>query len=172
MSGLTQIVGSTSGVAYVASVNSSGKMKVEDSAVATLLTDGIGVTGTFYQGTQPVSIEDVVTVSSASISASNSVLEAATSVANMATQTTASTDLYFVKRCSVFGSLPDTAGSIIVQVSPNDTDWYINPEVSIFINVDGIFYNTIELDARYIRFVYVNSSGSSQTWTCNISYKN
>ena len=64
MSGLMQIVGSTSGVAYVASVNSSGKMKVEDSAVATLLTDGIGVTGLFYQGTQPVSIAGTVTVSS------------------------------------------------------------------------------------------------------------
>ncbi len=70
MSGLSQLVGSTSGVAYLAEVSASGKLQVVDSASSALLTtidadsnaiknavEGtLNVAGAFYPATQPVSI--------------------------------------------------------------------------------------------------------------------
>ena len=168
MSGLTQIVGSTAGVAYVASVNSSGKMNVEDSQVYSALTSTLTVADSAVLS----QLQGTLSVSSPAIFTTNSLLKSAQTVADTITETTSSTDLGGVRRCAVFGSLDDTAGSIGVEVSADSTTWYENPEVSIFINSNNEFYNTIEIDSQYIRFSYTNSSGSSKTWSCNISYKN
>jgi len=55
MSGQSQIVGSTLGVAHLASVNGSGQLSVNDSAVASALSGTLAVAGAFYPATQPVS---------------------------------------------------------------------------------------------------------------------
>ena len=64
MSSLSQIIGSTGGVAYVASVDSSGQLNSADSAAHTKLDTinstlggNLAVSGDFYPMTQPVSGE-------------------------------------------------------------------------------------------------------------------
>ena len=206
MSGLTQLAGSTSGVAYLAEVNASGKLQVVDSAVSACisaskvavvdsavatalggtlnvagtfyqatqpvsLASTVAVSGTFFQATQPVSIAGTVSVSAPAISATSAVQKSAVSVANGATETTTALDLDTVRRVAVFGNLNDTTGQIKVKVSRDDTTYYTNEEVVIFINASGDFYKTIELDARYVEFEYTNGSGSTKVLTLNTSFK-
>ena len=206
MSGLTQLAGSTSGVAYLAEVNASGKLQVVDSAVSACITTGkvavvddalasalggtlnvagtfyqatqpvslasvVAVSGTFYQATQPVSIAGTVPVSAPAISATSAVQKSAVSVANNATETTTALDLDTVRRLAVFGNLNDPSGQIVVKVSRDDTTYYANEEVVIYVSGTGDFYKTIELDARYVEFEYTNNSGSTKVLTLNTSFK-
>ncbi len=205
MSGYTQIVGSASGVANVASVDNNGKMLTLDSVASALLTTidsdtdaiktsvegtlnvagafypatqpvsiagSVATTGTFFQATQPVSIAGTVAVSAPTISTTSSVLENATSVADTATEVSPSTDLDAVKRVAVFGNLNDSSGSIEVEVSADNTNWYLNNEQNIYVDANNHYHKTIEVDAQYLRLKYTNMSGSSKTWNALISYKN
>lgn len=205
MSGYTQIVGSSSGVANAVSVNSSGKLLVVDSASSGLLTTidssntaiqtavegtlnvagsfyqatqpvsiagAVATTGTYFQATQPVSIAGTVAVSAPTVSATSTVLESATAVADTATEVSPSTDLDAVKRCVVFGSLDDTSGNIVVEVSSDGTTWYENNEQSIYVDANNHYHKTMEVDAQHLRLKYTNMSGSTKTWNAVISYKN
>jgi len=205
MSGYTQIVGSASGVANVASVDNNGKMLTLDSVANALLTTidsdtdaiktavegtlnvagafypatqpvsiagSVATTGTFFQATQPVSIAGTVAVSAPTISTTSAVLENATSVADTATEVSPSTDLDAVKRVAVFGNLNDSSGSIEVEVSADNTNWYLNNEQNIYVDANNHYHKTIEVDAQYLRLKYTNMSGGSKTWNALISYKN
>jgi len=63
MSGLSQLVGSTSGVAYLASVSATGKLKVEDSALLTKL----GTTLAVADGAVATALGGTITVSDSSV---------------------------------------------------------------------------------------------------------
>jgi len=116
-------------------------------------------------------VEGTLSVSAPAITATNSALKTAAAVANGATETTSSVDLNAVRRCAVFGSLTDTTGNIVVEVSADDSSFFVNSEQTIFVDSANNFYKTIELDARYVRLKYTNGSGGSKTWTCNLSRK-
>lgn len=115
-------------------------------------------------------VEGTLSVSAPAVSTTNVVLENATAVSNGATETTPSTDMNTAKRIAVFGSLDDSGGNIVTEVSADDTNFFVNTEQTIYITGNN-FYKTMSLDARYIRFKYTNSSGSGKNWTCNLSKK-
>ncbi len=138
---------------------------VQQTAVNTAL-------GTLETSNQAIktAVEGTLSVSAPTITTSISTLANAVSVADSATQTTASVDLGGVRRCGVFGDLPDSSANIKVQVSADDSTFYDNTEQTIYID-GSAYYKTIEMDARYVRLEYTNSSGSAKTWTAILSRK-
>ncbi len=228
MSGILQIVGQTSGVSHLLSIDSGGRALLKDadnitqttaintkltaidavldnslvqqtacatdlaaievlqtagnaslSAIATdaaalevLQTSTNAVLSTIETSNAAIktAVEGTLSVSAPAISATSAVLENATSVADSATETTPSTDVGAVRRVALFGSIDDSSGSIKVEVSADNSTFYQNTEQTIYVESDK-FYKTIELDARYVRFKYTNSSGSAKTWTAILSYK-
>ena len=115
-------------------------------------------------------VEGTLSVSSPTLTTTNTLLVDNVSVAAAATQTTASVDMGGVRRISVFGTAEDTSANIITQVSSDDTTWYDNSEETIYLTSDG-FMKTINNDVRYIRWKYVNGAGEAKTLTLNASYK-
>lgn len=116
-------------------------------------------------------IEGTVSVSAPAITTTSSVLKNAVSVATAITETSSSVDLNDVKKISIFGSLDDTSGSIVVEVSADNSTFYEKSDESIYINSNNHFHKEIDVSARYIRFKYTNDSGSSKIWTLISSYK-
>jgi hypothetical protein len=116
-------------------------------------------------------VEGTLTVSAPAVSTTSAVLKNATSVADSATETSSSIDLNDVKKMSIFGSLDDTSGNIIVEVSADDSAFFEKSDEVVYINGSNHFNKEIEVSARYIRFKYSNASGSSKIWTLNSSYK-
>jgi len=115
-------------------------------------------------------VEGTLTVSAPAITTSVSTVSNAVSVADSATSTTSSVDLGGVRHCAVFGELGDMSANIVVQVSADDSTFYDNTEQTVYISASN-YYKTMEIDARYIRLKYTNSSGSAQTWTAIVSRK-
>ena len=115
-------------------------------------------------------VEGTLSVSAPVISTTSTVLENATSVVAATTETTPSTDVGTVRRLAVFGSLDDSSAVITVEVSADDITYYDNTEQSIYVSSSN-YYRTMELDARYVRLKYTNSSGVASTWTAILSYK-
>ena len=148
-------------------------IETDAAAIETLITSTNSKLDTLETTNNAIqtAVEGTLSVSAPVISATNSALESSTAVNNAATETTASVDLAAVRRCAVFGSLNDTTGNIVVEVSADDSNFFVNSEQTIFIDSDNNYYKTIEVDARYIRFKYTNGSGSSKIWTCNLSRK-
>jgi len=218
MSGLSQIVGSTLGVAHIANVNASGKLSVVDSAVATALSGTLAVSDTnvvsALEAQLSVSDSDVLTalaplastlavadsavatalaplsstlavadsavasalagtlsVSAPTITTTSAIPKSAVNVLSGGTESTTALDLSDAKKIAVFGNLNDTTGSIKIEVSRDNVNYFENQEASIFINASGDFYKTIELEARYVIFKYTNGSGSTKVLTLNTSYK-
>tara|TARA_R110002049_G_scaffold3079_1_gene24241 strand:- start:158 stop:742 length:585 start_codon:yes stop_codon:yes gene_type:complete len=193
MSGILQIVGQSSGVSSLLSVDSSGRAVVRDAdsitqttAVNTKLTaiDAVldnslvqqtavnTALATLETSNQAIktAVEGTLAVSAPTITTSISTLASAVSVADSATQTTASVDLGGVRTCGVFGSLDDGSANIKVQVSADDSVFFENSEQTIFISGSN-YYKQMTIDARYIRLVYTNGSGSAKTWTAIVSRK-
>tara|TARA_R110001632_G_scaffold120153_1_gene232755 strand:- start:222 stop:845 length:624 start_codon:yes stop_codon:yes gene_type:complete len=206
MSGIVQIVGQSSGVSHLLSVDSSGKIASGDSLVLAknieilaknteieVSADAILAKNTeiLSKNTEiEISVDalisanhtdllainstlgGVLSVSAPVLSATSSTLSNAVSVADSATSTTASTDIAVVRRVMVMGNLTDTSGgSIKVEVSIDNSVFYEDTEQAIYSDASGNFGKTINVDARYIRFKYTNSSGSAQTFTLLMSYK-
>ena len=115
-------------------------------------------------------VEGTLSVSSPTLTTTNTLLVNSVSVAAAGTETTSSVDMDGVRRISVFGFAEDTAANIITQVSSDDTTWYDNSEETIYITSDG-FMKTINNDVRYIRWKYVNGEATAKTLTLNASYK-
>ncbi len=228
MSGMIQIVGKSSGVSNLLSVDSSGRVVVKDadnitqttaintklsaidavldnslvqqtacatdlaalevlqtggnaslSAIATdaaalevLQTSTNAVLSTIETSNAAIqsAVEGTLSVSAPAISTTSTVLENATSVANMATETTPSVDVGAVRRVAFFGSLDDSSAVIKVEVSADNSTFYENTEQAIYLSSDN-FFRTIDIDARYVRLKYENSSGAAKTWTAIASYK-
>jgi hypothetical protein len=116
-------------------------------------------------------VEGTLSVSAPAVSTTSSVLKNAVSVVSGNTETSSSVDLNDVKSMSVFGSLDDTTGFIVVEVSHDDSTFYEKSDVSVYINSNNHFNQEINVSARYIRFKYSNSSGSAKTWSLISSYK-
>ena len=197
MSGLSQIVGSTSGVAHIAEVTSTGKLQVVDSAVASALGGSLTVAdsavasalgGTLtvadsavasaLGGTLTVSDTGVISalggtlsVSAPAISATSAVQKNAVSVTDASTESTTALDLNTVRRVAVFGNVNDASGSIKVEVSRDNVTYFESEEAMIYVNSSGDFFKTVEMDARYVIFKYTNNSGSTKVLTLNTSYK-
>lgn len=113
-----------------------------------------------------------LTVSSGALSTTNTALESATSVADGATETTSAVDCGAAHTIQVFGSLTDSTGNIKIQLSANNSDFFDDSENSIFVDSSGFFAKNLNMiGARYVRLSYSNSSGSSATWTANLSIK-
>lgn len=112
-----------------------------------------------------------LSVSAPAITASSSVLVNAVSVADSATHTSSSLDLNTARSVMVMGNLADTGGSIKVSVSADDSTYYENSEQTIFSASNGDFAKTMNIDARYVKFSYTNSSGSAKTLTLISSFK-
>tara|TARA_R110001632_G_scaffold38018_1_gene95789 strand:+ start:857 stop:1504 length:648 start_codon:yes stop_codon:yes gene_type:complete len=115
-------------------------------------------------------VEGTLAVSAPTITTSISSLAVAVSVADSATQTTASVDLGGVRTCAVFGSLSDGSANIRVEVSADDSVFYENSEQTIYISGTD-YYKQMTIDARYIRLSYTNGSGVAQTWNAILSRK-
>ncbi len=111
-----------------------------------------------------------LSVSAPVLSTTSVVLESSTSVPDSTTETTPSTDIGDVKRVCFFGSLDDSSSNLVVEVSHDNSVFYINTEQSVYVDNDN-FFRTMEIDARYIRFKYTNSSGSAKVWNAILSYK-
>lgn len=116
-------------------------------------------------------VEGTLSVTAPAVSTTSAVLKNAISVTTATTETSSSTDLNDVKKISIFGSLDDTTGSIIVEVSADNTTFFQKSDETVYINSSNHFYKEIEVSARYIRFKYSNDSGSAKVWTLNSSYK-
>lgn len=112
-----------------------------------------------------------LSVSAPAISASSSVLVNAVSVVSGTTHTSSSVDLNTARSVMVMGNLADTGGSIKVLVSVDDSTYYENSEQTIFSSSNGDFAKSMNVDARYLKFSYANSSGSAQTFTLISSFK-
>ena len=182
MSGLSQIVGSTSGVAHIAEVTSTGKLQVVDSAVASALGGSLTVADSAVAsalgGTLTVSDTGVISalggtlsVSAPAISATSAVQKNAVSVTDASTESTTALDLNTVRRVAVFGNVNDASGSIKVEVSRDNVTYFESEEAMIYVNSSGDFFKTVEMDARYVIFKYTNNSGSTKVLTLNTSYK-
>ena len=201
MSGLSQIVGSTLGVAHIANVNASGQLSVSDSSVASALAGTLGVAdvpvlaklnGTINVADSAVAtalaplsstlavadsavasaLSGTLSVSAPAITTTSAIPKSAVNVLDGGTESTTALDLNDAKKVAVFGNLNDTTGSIQIEVSRDNVNYFENQEASIFINASGDFYKTIELEARYVIFKYTNGSGSTKVLTLNTSYKN
>ena len=116
------------------------------------------------------SLAGTLSVSAPTITTTATTVSNAVSVAAAATSTTASVDLGGVRTCGVFGSLTDGSANIKVFVSADDSTFFENSEQTIFINGTN-YYKQMTIDARYVRLVYANGSGSAQDWTAIISRK-
>ena len=115
-------------------------------------------------------LDGTLSVSAPTLSTTSAVLENATSVSNSATETTASTDIAGVRRVAFFGALDDSSGNLVVEVSADNSTFFDNTEQTIYIS-NGNFFKTMDIDARYVRVKYANTSGSTKNWTCIISRK-
>lgn len=134
-----------------------------DALIAANHTDLVAINST---------LGGTLSVSAPVISTTSSVIENATSVVSGSTELSSSVDAGAVRRVAVFGSLDDTSGVIKVQVSADNSTFYENSEQSVYVDSSSNqFYKTIELDARYVRLSYENSSGGAKTWTAILSYK-
>jgi len=212
MSGLSQLVGHTSGVAHLAEVSATGKLQVVDSAIATALAGSLsvadsavltklgttlgvadgavltklgttlavadGAVATALGGILAVADSAVATalggtlsVSAPAITASSLLAKDAVSVTNSSTESTTALDLNGARRVCVFGNLNDTSGSIKVEVSRDNVNYFGSSEAVIYVDDTGDFFKTIEMDARYVIFTYTNSSGTSKVLTLNHSFK-
>mgnify|MGYP003669580427 FL=1 len=193
MSGfLTQIVGSSSGVSNLLNVDSVGKIGVLDSVAAGYLTTisssvsgvlTVASSGTLtcadsQLATTNTSLADIETaltgtlnVSSPTVSTTNTSLASADTVGDGTTFTSASVDLNAVKDLAVFGSCSDTSANISMEVSADDTTYFVSEEMPIYVSTTGVFVRHLSSHIRYVKFKYVNSSGSGKTITMNVSYK-
>lgn len=205
MSGIVQIVGQSSGVSHLLSVDSSGKIASGDSLVLAknieilaknteieVSADAILAKNTEILAKNAeieVSMDALIlanhadlvaidatlggtlSVSAPVLSVTDFTISNAVSVATGITETTSSNDIALARRVMVMGNLSDTSGSIVVEVSIDNSVFYEDTEQAIYSDASGNFGKTINCDARYIRFKYVNSSGTSQTLTLLMSYK-
>lgn len=205
MSGIVQIVGQSSGVSHLLSVDSSGKIASGDSLVLAknieilaknteieVSADAILAKNTeilaknaeievsmdaliLANHADLVAIDatlgGVLSVSAPVLSVTDFTISNAVSVATGITETTSSNDIALARRVMVMGNLSDTSGSIVVEVSIDNSVFYEDTEQAIYSDSSGNFGKTINCDARYIRFKYANSSGTAQTLTLLMSYK-
>jgi len=204
---MIQIVGKSSGVSNLLSVDSSGRVVVKDAdnitqttaintklsaidavldnslvqqtacatdlaALEVLQTSTNAVLSTIETSNAAIktAVEGTLSVSAPAISTTSTVLENATSVVDSATETTPSVDVGAVRRVAFFGSLDDGSAVIKVEVSADNSTFYENTEQAIYLSSDN-FFRTIDIDARYVRLKYTNSSGAAKTWTAIASYK-
>jgi len=115
-----------------------------------------------------------VTTSASTLSTTNTTVFNAQVIADGNTTASSSVDLDAVRDAiTIFGNTTNTSDSIDLQISHDGATWR---ELSnVFLNPDfisGGFGITIDLGARYLRINKTNSSGSSETITAYISYKN
>ena len=205
MSGIVQIVGQSSGVSHLLSVDSSGKIASGDSLVLAknieilaknteieVSADAILAKNTEILAKNAeieVSMDALIlanhadlvaidatlggtlSVSAPVLSVTDFTVSNAVSVATGITETTSSNDIALARRVMVMGNLSDTSGSIVVEVSIDNSVFYEDTEQAIYTDSSGNFGKTINCDARYIRFKYANSSGTAQTLTLLMSYK-
>ena len=116
-------------------------------------------------------VEGTLSVSAPAVSTTSAVLKNAVSVTTATTETSSSTDLNDVKKMSIFGSLDDSTGSIVVEVSSDNSTFFEKSDETVYINSNNHFNKEIEVSARYIRFKYSNNSGVASVWTLHSSYK-
>ena len=205
MSGIVQIVGQSSGVSHLLSVDSSGKIASGDSAVLAKNTEiltknseiEVSCDAILSKNTEiltknseiEVSMDALIlanhadlvaidatlggtlSVSAPVLSVTDFTVSNAVSVATGITETTSSNDIALARRVMVMGNLSDTSGSIVVEVSIDNSVFYEDTEQAVYTDGSGNFGKTINCDARYIRFKYANSSGTAQTLTLLMSYK-
>lgn len=184
MSGLSQIVGTSAGQSNLLLVDSNGKIGVNDATAqsslasidtalgGTLSVGGLNLSSidSALQGTLQVASASTLSVSAPAISTTSANLAAAQSVSDGATFTSASQDLNDVKDLAVFGSSTDTTAQIVVEVSANNSDFFVSEENPVYVN-NGVYVRTMSSQVRYMRFKYTNSSGGTKTITMNVSYK-
>ena len=198
MSGIVQIVGQSSGVSHLLSVDSAGKIACGDSSVLAKVGEVLTKnTAILAKNTEIlaknaeievscnaliaanhvdlVAIDNTLggtlTISAPVLSATSFTVSNNVSVANSAVSTTASNDIALARRVIVMGNLSDTSGSIKVEISIDNSTFYEDTEQAIYSDAAGNYGKTINCDARYIRFKYSNTSGSAQTFTLLMSYK-
>jgi hypothetical protein len=141
--------------------NSLVQQTAVNAALATLETSNQAI---------KTAVEGTLAVSAPTITTSISTLANAVSVADSATETTASVDLGGVRTCAVFGDLSDSTADIKVEVSADDSVFYENSEQTIYISGTD-YYKQMTIDARYLRLSYTNGSGATQTWNAILSRK-
>ena len=209
MSGMIQIVGQTSGVSHLLSVDSAGAIKSADASLLSKNTEilaknteilaknselevsldalilanhtdllAVEASADALIAANHTDLETINTtlggtlsVSAPVLSTTSVVIENATSVVTATTELSDVVDVGAIRRVAVFGSLDDSSAVIEVEVSSDNSTFYKNSEQSIYVDSSTDFYRTIELDARYVRLSYANSSGSAKTWTAILSYK-
>lgn len=171
------LVGVSSGVATLVSVDASGNLQCKDSALTTanhtdlVAIDAVLDASKLVLDAISASLSGTLAVSAGTISAVNTVVISGASVANMATENSSSVDITGSRSCSIFGNLTDTSGSIKVQVSLDNSNWIEKTDDYITMSSSGDFHKLVSSDVRYVRISYANSSGSAQTITANISVK-
>ena len=198
MSGIVQIVGQSSGVSHLLSVDSNGKLLSSDTVLLAKNAEiEVSCDAILAKNTEiltknseiEVSMDALIlanhndlvaidatlggtlSVSAPAISASASSLKSAQSVATETTEITSSLDMNGVRNVMIMGSLDDTSGQIVVQVSSDDSTFYDNSEQTIYMDSSGNYAKTMSIDARYVRWSYNNTSGTAKTWTLISSTK-
>ena len=112
-----------------------------------------------------------LSVSAPAISATATLLKDAVSVSDSTAEVSASVDMNTVRDVQIFGNLNDTSGTIVVQVSRDNSTFFNNSEQTVYVESSGNFAKTMSINARYVRFSYTNGSGSTKVWTLISSTK-
>lgn len=191
------IVGSSGSTAYLAGVDNNQQLLVIDSSVKSAVDTNKTAVDAVAYGVDSVksaveinktAVDAVATavsgdllvknvaggtlsVSAPAISAVSSVEKNKVTVSDGATETTNAIDLNTVKSVALMGNLSDSTGQLIVQASVDDTTYYTMSDVYIYIDSYGDFYKSFDIDARYLKVSYTNSSGSSQDLSLSSTYK-
>ena len=191
------IVGSSGSTAYLAGVDNNQQLLVIDSSVKSAVDTNKTAVDAVAYGVDSVksaveinktAVDAVATavsgdllvknvaggtlsVSAPAISAVSSVEKNKVTVSDGATETTNAIDLNTVKSVALMGNLSDSTGQLIVQASVDDTTYYTMSDVYIYIDSYGDFYKSFDIDARYLKVSYTNSSGSSQDLNLSSTYK-
>lgn len=109
---------------------------------------------------------------SSAVSASATTLFSSQSVSNSANVLSSAVDLNAVKSVSIFGNVSDFGAEIEIFVSSDDTTYYQRTDKSIFSDYStGDFGFVLDVNARYLKIKYTNSSGSSKVISAVLSHK-
>ena len=158
-------------------------VSVSDSSAQSTLASIDGKTPSLGQTSMsssvPVTIASdqgslAVTVSGGGLTTTSTAVFSSQTVSGSGSALSTSVDLGAIDASiTISGVFTDTAGSVEVLVSSDDTTYY--ELTSAFVNLDfstGQFGVTLPgLGEKYIKLKAVNSSGSSQTITARIAYK-
>ena len=118
------------------------------------------------------SVAGTLTVTDSAISTTNATVFNAVTINDASNASSSSVDVNESTDVCIFGNASSNAGSIVIQVSHDDSSYYSLPETYVYVDSStGDFGKELKVSARYIRLYKANASGSNEVISAHISYK-